>query len=75
MEFSYRLEHVLAMADRYGMLTEQQITRFAYLLLSFPTNFAKCTEYAWLAEVLESPASADERLDCITAALTDEENA
>ena len=69
-QVTVRLDRALAEADRRGMVTEQQLVRYAYLLASFPVDFATHADYGWLAAVLESPVPADERLDSITAALT-----
>ncbi|CAO3417931.1 hypothetical protein [Azospirillum doebereinerae] len=69
-EVTARIEAALGQADGHGMVTEQQITRYAYILAAFPLDHRTREEFAWLTEVLDGPGPADARLDQITAALT-----
>ncbi|MCG5239246.1 hypothetical protein [Azospirillum doebereinerae] len=69
-EVTARIAAALGQADGHGMVTEQQITRYAYILAAFPLDHRRREEFAWLGEVLDGPSPADLRLDQVTAALT-----
>ncbi|MDO9225877.1 MAG: hypothetical protein Q8M09_05195 [Pseudomonadota bacterium] len=68
-EVGARIDGAFSQADRLGMRSELQIVRYAYVVAAFPADFATLPEYAWLTALLESPASADSRLDSISAAI------
>lgn len=68
-EVMMRLNSALEGAQRQGFSTEVHLTRLGYLLVAFPLDFSTHSEYKWVSDILNSQATADERLDCISAAL------
>jgi len=69
-EVAARTEAALDRAGGHGMVTEQQITRYAYILAAFPPDHRRREEFAWLGEILDGPGPADARLDQLTGALS-----
>lgn len=52
-----------------GFRTEKQITRFCYILVTFPRDYPVRAKYVWIDKMIKANASADVRLDRITASI------
>ena len=64
-----RVDAAFAAADADLMQSEQQITRYSYILAALPLTFREDDTYDWLVGVLKGGGSSDTKLDRITAVL------
>jgi len=64
-----RVDAAFKAAEADQMLSEQQITRYSYILAALPLNYREDADYEWMVSVLTGGGSSDAKLDRITAVL------
>jgi hypothetical protein len=60
-----RITQAFLICHQHRFWTEKEITRLSFILVTFPYEFPKMTQYQWLSGLVTSRASADIRISRI----------
>ena len=69
MQVSKRFDLAIETAEADRIETEQDWTRYCYILCALPLDYRSDPAFAWMLDLLGSNESAQERLDRLSAVL------
>lgn len=54
---------------RHDFITERQITRLSFIIVTFPEDFSSQPDYAWFGDLLKAQAPADDKISRIVSVI------